>query len=159
MRAKFIALAAVAAAVALASPATAGARSCGGYESLDSGATVDVDAYYSATCSFASAAARRFYAVDGVPRRMIVLGTVLTRRATRHPSGGTTFWLYDGRRHGRYASVIITEEDGPAVAPAAPSLPSSPPPGNGYPVVCNDGTVSTSGGIQGACSHHGGVSG
>ncbi len=29
--------------------------------------------------------------------------------------------------------------------------------GNGYPVTCADGTVSDSGGIQGACSHHGGV--
>ncbi len=29
--------------------------------------------------------------------------------------------------------------------------------GNGYTVVCADGTVSDSGGIQGACSHHGGV--
>ena len=31
--------------------------------------------------------------------------------------------------------------------------------GDGYTVVCNDGWVSESGGIQGACSHHGGVSG
>ena len=29
--------------------------------------------------------------------------------------------------------------------------------GSGYQVVCNDGWVSQSGGIQGACSHHGGV--
>ena len=29
--------------------------------------------------------------------------------------------------------------------------------GKGYAVVCMDGTVSQSGGIQGACSHHGGV--
>jgi hypothetical protein len=29
--------------------------------------------------------------------------------------------------------------------------------GNGYSVVCADGTLSDSGGIQGACSHHGGV--
>lgn len=29
--------------------------------------------------------------------------------------------------------------------------------GNGYPVICADGTLSDSGGIQGACSHHGGV--
>ena len=29
--------------------------------------------------------------------------------------------------------------------------------GNGYTVYCEDGTVSKSGGIQGACSHHGGV--
>lgn len=31
--------------------------------------------------------------------------------------------------------------------------------GNGYEVTCNDGTRSLSGGIQGACSHHGGVAG
>lgn len=31
--------------------------------------------------------------------------------------------------------------------------------GNGYTVVCADGTTSDSGGIQGACSHHGGVGG
>jgi hypothetical protein len=29
--------------------------------------------------------------------------------------------------------------------------------GNGYTVYCEDGTISKSGGIQGACSHHGGV--
>jgi hypothetical protein len=29
--------------------------------------------------------------------------------------------------------------------------------GNGYRVQCADGTFSHSGGIQGACSHHGGV--
>jgi hypothetical protein len=29
--------------------------------------------------------------------------------------------------------------------------------GNGYVVECMDGTLSDSGGIQGACSHHGGV--
>lgn len=32
-------------------------------------------------------------------------------------------------------------------------------PSNGYTVLCNDGWVSESGGIQGACSHHGGVAG
>jgi hypothetical protein len=31
--------------------------------------------------------------------------------------------------------------------------------GNGYTVTCADGTLSDSGGIQGACSHHGGVGG
>jgi hypothetical protein len=31
-------------------------------------------------------------------------------------------------------------------------------PGNGSTVVCRDGSISHSGGIQGACSHHGGVS-
>jgi hypothetical protein len=32
-------------------------------------------------------------------------------------------------------------------------------PGNGYTVTCADGSISHSGGIQGACSHHGGVVG
>jgi hypothetical protein len=31
-------------------------------------------------------------------------------------------------------------------------------PGNGSTVLCADGSISHSGGIQGACSHHGGVS-
>jgi hypothetical protein len=31
--------------------------------------------------------------------------------------------------------------------------------GNGYAVICADGTISDSGGIQGACSYHGGVAG
>ena len=30
------------------------------------------------------------------------------------------------------------------------------PGGSGYQVTCADGTISNSGGIQGACSHHGG---
>lgn len=32
------------------------------------------------------------------------------------------------------------------------------PGGSGYSVICNDGSISDSGGIQGACSWHGGVS-
>lgn len=53
-------------------------------------------------------------------------------------------------------------------APSAPDYepsytPSYPPTtddfgsGSGYVVTCADGTLSDSGGIQGACSHHGGV--
>jgi hypothetical protein len=61
-------------------------------------------------------------------------------------------------------------DDGSATSGATPSdsVPdtSSTPPGgnipnydngNGYRVQCADGTFSHSGGIQGACSHHGGV--
>jgi hypothetical protein len=61
-------------------------------------------------------------------------------------------------------------EDGSATSDATPSYSvpdtSSTPPGenipnydngNGYRVQCADGTFSHSGGIQGACSHHGGV--
>ncbi|MEA2167082.1 MAG: hypothetical protein QOF76_382 [Solirubrobacteraceae bacterium] len=142
----------------------ADARSCDSYGNTTQGATIEVDAYYGATCSFGRATASRLYAAQGVPRSLTVLGTRLTRRATRH-TDGSTYWLYDGTRHGRYASVIVTEMPAPA-APAAPVVPPTPatptdptvlPPGNGYPVVCADGSVSTSGGIQGACSHHGGV--
>lgn len=39
------------------------------------------------------------------------------------------------------------------------TVPGGSSGGNGYTVVCNDGWVSESGGIQGACSRHGGVSG
>jgi hypothetical protein len=40
---------------------------------------------------------------------------------------------------------------------AAPTGGSTTSGGNGYAVTCADGTISHSGGIQGACSHHGGV--
>lgn len=46
---------------------------------------------------------------------------------------------------------------GTNVAPAP--QPDQNNDGNGYEVTCMDGTTSYSGGIQGACSHHGGVSG
>lgn len=36
------------------------------------------------------------------------------------------------------------------------SATNSPHQGNGYEVTCVDGSISYSGGIQGACSHHGG---
>jgi hypothetical protein len=40
----------------------------------------------------------------------------------------------------------------------APALPADQlPPGNGYTVTCADGTTSSSGGLQGACSYHGGI--
>ena len=52
-----------------------------------------------------------------------------------------------------------------SATPSAPDTSSTPPGenipnydnGNGYRVQCADGTYSHSGGIQGACSHHGGV--
>jgi hypothetical protein len=149
------------AALTIAAPA-AQARGCGTYGTTSEGGTIAVDAYYGATCSFGRATAARLYASPGVPRHLMVLGTRLTRRVTRHVAG-STYWLYDGTRHGRYGSVIVTEDPpGPAVptTPAPSPTPTGPtvlPPGNGYPVVCNDGSISTSGGIQGACSHHGGV--
>jgi hypothetical protein len=53
----------------------------------------------------------------------------------------------------------------PDPTPSVPDTSSTPPGanipnydnGNGYRVPCADGTYSHSGGIQGACSHHGGV--
>jgi hypothetical protein len=53
----------------------------------------------------------------------------------------------------------------PEATPSVPDTSSTPPGenipnydnGNGYRVQCADGTYSHSGGIQGACSHHGGV--
>jgi hypothetical protein len=51
-----------------------------------------------------------------------------------------------------------TGDGGAYVAPPAPSPPVVIGPGNGYAVTCGDGSISNSGGIQGACSHHGGVS-
>jgi hypothetical protein len=43
----------------------------------------------------------------------------------------------------------------PAAAPVYYPVPAYHQPG--YTVICRDGWVSHSGGIQGACSHHGGV--
>ena len=41
-------------------------------------------------------------------------------------------------------------------APSGENIPNYDN-GRGYRVLCADGTYSQSGGIQGACSHHGGV--
>jgi hypothetical protein len=142
---------AASAALALALPASASARDCGAYSTTDEGATITTDAYYAATCTFAEAAARRFYAIEGVPRHLNVFGTRLTYERRRSGSG-YVYWLYDGLRRGRYASVIISE-----ISSTVSSAPVIPYPGRGYPVVCADGWISNSGGIQGACSHHGGV--
>jgi hypothetical protein len=57
----------------LATAASAEARSCGTYGTTDEGATIETDAYYAASCSFAEATASRFYVVDGVPRHLTVL--------------------------------------------------------------------------------------
>lgn len=43
------------------------------------------------------------------------------------------------------------------VPPPTYTPPTVDYPGTGYPVMCADGTLSYSGGIQGACSWHGGV--
>jgi hypothetical protein len=146
--------AAVLAATLLLVPGSAEARSCGTYDTGTDGTRMTVDAYDAASCTFADAAADRFWAVDGIPRRLWIWGTRLT--FVKHRSGaGWDYWFYDGMRHGRYAAVFFTEEA--AGATSYGPAPSVPYPGRGYPVVCADGWISHSGGIQGACSHHGGV--
>lgn len=154
---------------ALVFVSSADARSCGTYSNEDD-ATISTEAYYAATCTFAEATASRFYAIDGVPRRLLVMGTRMTYRGPSGHDTGSIWWLYDGRRHGRYLSVIVTQtavtRSAPPATPPTYTPPTytpptySPPPvipgGNGYPVVCADGSISNSGGIQGACSHHGG---
>ncbi len=57
--------------------------------------------------------------------------------------------------HGGETSNIYS---GPTTSyPTSPSGGNDLGPGNGYTVTCVDGSISHSGGIQGACSHHGGV--
>jgi hypothetical protein len=57
--------------------------------------------------------------------------------------GGESRNIYDGQDSGGYGGSSGSGSDlGP---------------GNGYTVTCADGSISHSGGIQGACSYHGGV--
>jgi len=59
--------------------------------------------------------------------------------------------------------VSTTQQPNPSPSFPSPLTPSSPPATGsfdrspGYMVICNDGTVSYSGGKRGACSWHGGV--
>ena len=83
-------------------------------------------------------------------------------------------WSHSGGRPGAcsyHGGESGTSYGGPAArgsgtsygGPAADGSDGSYPggtdlgPGNGYTVTCVDGSISHSGGIQGACSHHGGV--
>jgi hypothetical protein len=138
MRKTLITLLAVLPVAFLATPASAEARSCGTYGTTDKGATIETDAYYAASCSFAAATASRFYAFDGVPRHLTVLGTRLTYRGTRSGSGWD-FWVYNGRRYGRYLSVIITQLDSSSSSPS-PSSPSRCDPN--YQGACLDPNAS-----------------
>lgn len=148
--------------------AGASARDCGTYGTWDDGSSATTDAFSGASCAFAEAAAERFWARDGVPRRLTVRGVRLSYAS--HRSGASwQFWMYSGHRHGRVAVVSFTQWDAPIPTPTpmptptygpyAPSItrPSIPYPGRGYAVTCSDGWLSHSGGIQGACSHHGGI--
>jgi hypothetical protein len=60
--------------------------------------------------------------------------------------------------HGGESSNTDTAGGSGSYAPPLPSRGGQDlGPGNGYQVTCMDGSVSHSGGISGACSHHGGV--
>jgi hypothetical protein len=124
-------LPAIVAALVVAIPASAQARSCAPDRTTADGTTIEVDAYGAATCSFANATASRFYAAAGVPRHLKVLGTRLTYRGQRSGSGWR-MWSYGGRRHGRVVGVIITQDDPASPPPSSPppssQPPSSPPP-------------------------------
>jgi hypothetical protein len=132
---------AIVAALAVAIPASAQARSCGSDGTTTEGATIEVDAYGAASCSFARATASRFYAAAGVPRHLKVLGTRLTYRGKRSGSGWI-MWSYGGRRHGRALAVIITQNDPPSSPP--PSSPPSPVPPPSSSPTCDPNH-------QGAC--------
>jgi hypothetical protein len=71
-------------------------------------------------------------------------------------------WSHSGGRPGAcsyHGGESATTSGGPTVGSSNGSYPGSNDlgPGNGYAVTCVDGSTSHSGGIQGACSHHGGV--
>lgn len=115
-----------AAALVVAVPASAEARSCVPDRTMPDGSTIEVDAYGAASCSFARATASRFFAVEGVPRHLKVRGVRLTYRSKRSGSGWI-MWAYRGRRQGRALTVIMTQTEASSPSPS-PSPPSSPPP-------------------------------
>jgi hypothetical protein len=78
MRKTLTMLVAVLGVAAIATPASAEPRACGTHGTTDGGTTIEVDAYYAASCSFAKATTSRFDPVDGVPRHLRVRGTRLT---------------------------------------------------------------------------------
>jgi hypothetical protein len=98
---KRLLLSAMVAALAVAIPASAEARSCGPDRTTTDGTTIEVDAYGAASCSFARAAASRFYAVDGVPRRLRVRALdsrIAASGAVRGGSCGPTAGVATGAR-------------------------------------------------------------
>jgi hypothetical protein len=74
-------------------------------------------------------------------------------------------WSHSGGRpgacsyHGGETNNTYSGASSPSNEPnyGTPSGGADLGPGNGSTVVCADGSISHSGGIQGACSHHGGV--
>jgi hypothetical protein len=138
------------AALVLAAPASASSHKCGIWRTLADGTRVTIEVLDGATCSFGRATAARFYAVDGVPRHLTVRGKRMYLMGSR-PSASRSYFIY------AYATGSVILYQYPRITPP-PSRPVVPYPGTGYPVICADGYLSNSGGIQGACSHHGGVS-
>jgi hypothetical protein len=76
---------------------------------------------------------------------------------------GAGFFVNRGEQDVVGGASFYGESTGEPPAPTA-SVPSPPaatvpyviPGGSGYAVTCADGSISMSGGKQGACSHHGG---
>ena len=139
----------------IAAPASARMTTC--HREFTSGATLTNYAFDDVSCTFADAAGRHFWATSGVPRSMLVKGVRLRLKNTVER---TSFidWLYYGRSsYGREYWVAFVQVNVASSSPTVPGGPTIPYPGRGYPVVCADGWISHSGGIQGACSHHGGV--
>lgn len=62
----------------------------------------------------------------------------------------------DGEDYGDYSDYDSYSDGDYGGTPPGENIPNYDN-GRGYRVQCNDGTYSQSGGIQGACSHHGGV--
>lgn len=73
-------------------------------------------------------------------------GSVCTRYITVRATIG--LWLWSSGSKGCTSPTRVTPSAGTYVIPG----------GTGYAVVCRDGSISNSGGKQGACSYHGGVS-
>jgi hypothetical protein len=155
------------AALALAAPASASSHSCGTWTTLTDGTRVAVQVLDGATCSFGRATAARLYSADGVPRHLTVRRKRMVLVGTQVSSTGRGYFIYaypTGSVIVRQYSAVATTRTPAVTAPSPPVVPyTAPPPvitdpGNGYPVVCADGWLSHSGGIRGACSHHGGIS-
>jgi len=138
-------------------------------------ATLGIDA--SARIEAWSAASKRFYSVrcSGYPS---VVCTAGDGGEVRFPSDAVA--AYDDDQAKAYASThdtgnkpvaaatsdpytrsdAVPEYDSPDYPPESPGYGNEIPnydEGNGYRVQCSDGMYSQSGGIQGACSGHGGV--
>jgi hypothetical protein len=82
-----------------------------------------------------------------------------------HDVGDNSFPWERASDNGSSDETSTPSYSAPEATPSVPDTSSTPPGenipnyenGNGYRVQCADGTYSHSGGIQGACSHHGGV--